>query len=243
MENEFNAKILDMLLFERRSGINSGVYGFTQRGMAYNSNKIEGSTLSAEQTDSLFQTKSFYSDDVVRAKDVEEASGHFAMFNRMLDTISSDLTEETIKQFHYNLKIGVFEDRANGYAVGEYKTRRNVIGSNSTCDVAYVEKNMRRLLRTYIEKPNKTLEDVARFHVEYECIHPFQDGNGRTGRMIIFRECLHNAITPFIIQDINKVKYIKALITASNTGNYRDLVSYFEEEQRDYYSQMRDVVL
>lgn len=242
-QKEFNRKLLQMFLFERKHSINSGVYALTQKEMAYNSNKIEGSKLSKEHTRSLFQTRSVYSEVTIRAKDVEEANGHFAMFNRMLDTINDALTEDLIKQFHFNLKIGVFEDRANGYAVGSYKTRRNFVGEISTCDVKYVERNMQRLLDTYNTLPVKTLHDLAKLHVEYECIHPFQDGNGRTGRVLLFRECLIHDIIPFIVQDINKELYIRTLNESATTGDYTNLVSYFEKEQTVYYDMVNEAVL
>lgn len=232
-----------MFLCEKRHKINSGVYAYTQKEIAYNSNKIEGSELSREHTQSLFQTHSVYSDDTIRAKDIEEANGHFAMFSRMLDTIDSPLTEDLVKQFHYNLKIGVFEDRANGYVVGDYKTRRNFVGNMSTCEVKCVEYNMQRLLSTYNELPNKILPTLAKLHVEYECIHPFQDGNGRTGRMLLFRECLIHDIIPFIVQDINKELYIRTLNEAATTGNYTNLVNYFEKEQVAYYTMVSEAIL
>ena len=127
--NEFLIFLLERLKIEREKFDRSGVYAFTQRLLAYNSNKIEGSTLTEEQTASLFDNGTLpKSDDYYRAKDVEEMNGHFLMFNKMLDTLDEPLTQELIKKFHYELKSGVFEDRANGYAIGDYKQRPNMIG-------------------------------------------------------------------------------------------------------------------
>lgn len=174
-----NAEFLDFLLerfqIERKRFDRSGVYAYTQRLLAYNSNKIEGSTLTEEQTASLFDTGTLpRSDDYYRAKDVEEMNGHFLMFNKMLDTLDDSLNEELIKQFHYELKSGVFEDRANGYAIGDYKKRPNMIGMYATAKPTEVEIEMEKLLCWYYEQ-KVNLSVLAEFHARYESIHPFQD--------------------------------------------------------------------
>ena len=134
-KNYFLDFLLDRFKIERERFDRSGVYAYTQRLLAYNSNKIEGSTLTEEQTASLFDNGTLpKSDDYYRAKDVEEMNGHFLMFNKMLDTLDMPLTQELIKKFHYELKSGVFEDRANGYAIGDYKHRPNMIGMYQTVD-------------------------------------------------------------------------------------------------------------
>ena len=182
--------LIDRFMIERKRFDRTGVYAYTQRSMAYNSNKIEGSTLTPEQTASLFDNGTLpKNDNFYRAKDVEEMNGHFLMFNYMLDTLNEDLTEELIKHFHYELKSGVFEDRANGYARGDYKERANMVGMYKTVLPKDVAEEMRQLLEWYISQ-EKNLNTLAEFHARYEIIHPFQDGNGRTGRMILFRECL-----------------------------------------------------
>ncbi|EDR46485.1 Fic family protein [Dorea formicigenerans] len=155
----------------------SGIYGFIQVLMAYNSNKIEGSTLTEEQTASLFDTGVLpKSEDYYRAKDVEEMNGHFLMFNKMLDTLDLELTEELIKDFHYELKSGIFEDRANGYAIGDYKKRPNMIGIYETVLPSQVSDEMSQLLAWY-NNQDISLEILAEFYARYESIHPFQDGN------------------------------------------------------------------
>lgn len=228
----FNQRLVNTFAYERANGIRSGIYGLTQREFAFNSNKIEGSRLTKEHTSSLFDTGSIYVDGEFRAKDVEEATGHFVMFNVMLDTLNSILSEDLIKLFHRSLKQGVFEDIANGYAIGDYKTRRNFVGSIDTALPSEVPERMSKLISQYLVC-EKSLKNLAIFHAEYEKIHPFQDGNGRTGRMILFRECLVNNITPFIVRDVNKAGYINALIKAQ-CGYVDDLVKYFSEEQLWY---------
>lgn len=228
----FNQRLVNTFAYERANGIRSGVYGLTQREFAFNSNKIEGSRLTKEHTSSLFNTGSIYVDGEFRAKDIEEATGHFAMFNVMLDTLNSILSEDLIKLFHRSLKQGVFEDIANGYAIGDYKTRRNFVGDIDTALPSEVPERMSKLLSQYWTC-EKSLKNLAIFHAEYEKIHPFQDGNGRTGRMILFRECLVNNITPFIVRDVNKARYINALIKAQN-GDTTTLLEYFSEEQSWY---------
>lgn len=237
MENYKNW-LIERFIIERKRFDRSGVYAYTQRAMAYNSNKIEGSTLTPEQTASLFdngtlpQNESFY-----RAKDVEEMNGHFLMFNYMLDTINEGLTEELIKRFHYELKSGVFEDRANGYAIGDYKKRPNMVGMYKTALPNEVVTEMSRLLEWY-SKQEKNLNTMAEFHARYEMIHPFQDGNGRTGRMILFRECLKNeGISPFIILDDNREMYIEGLREYREQQKIEKLVQLMNKEAEDYYQQ------
>lgn len=174
---EFIQFLLERFQIEWKRRDRSGIYGLTQRLLAYNSNKIEGSALTEEQTASLFDTGTLpKSDDYYRTKDVEEMNGHFLMFNKMLETIDQPLSQELIKQFHYELKSGVFEDRANGYAIGDYKKRPNIVGMYETVLPSKVPEEMGKLLSWYSSQ-DVTLEILAEFHVRYESIHPFQDGN------------------------------------------------------------------
>ncbi|MDE5778836.1 MAG: Fic family protein [Lachnospiraceae bacterium] len=238
MSNDIKNDFLDFLLerfkIEREKFDRSGVYAYTQRLLAYNSNKIEGSTLTEEQTASLFDNGTLpKSDDYYRAKDVEEMNGHFLMFNKMLDTLAEPLTRELIKQFHYELKSGVFEDRANGYAIGDYKQRPNMIGMYQTVRPENVENEMNLLLEWY-HSQNVNVSILAEFHVRYESIHPFQDGNGRTGRLILFRECLKNGILPVVIEDANRNEYLEALKEYREEEKLDKLVELFKNEQRFY---------
>lgn len=235
--SEFIQFLLERFRIEQNRRDRSGVYGFTQRLMAYNSNKIEGSTLTEEQTASLFDTGTLpKSDDYYRAKDVEEMNGHFLMFNKMLDTLDAPLSQELIKQFHYELKSGVFEDRANGYAIGDYKKRANMVGLYQTSLPSKVPEEMDKLLSWY-KSQNTTLETLAEFHVKYESIHPFQDGNGRTGRIILFRECLRHDISPLIIEDAHRPEYLESLKEYREHQTTTNLVSLFKKEQEYYWSQ------
>lgn len=234
---DFIRNLLERFKVEHTKRDRSGVYGFTQRLLAYNSNKIEGSTLTEEQTASLFDTGILpKTDDYYRAKDVEEMNGHFLMFNKMLDTLDAALDQQIIKSFHFELKSGVFEDRANGYAIGDYKKRPNMIGIHQTTLPSQVPDAMTELLNWY-HAQDVSLETLAEFHARYEIIHPFQDGNGRTGRIILFRECLRHDISPFIIEDANRPEYLEALKAYRQDGNTTALITLFQKEQEFYFNQ------
>lgn len=236
-EKNFTTELKKRLLIEFSRQDRSGVYGYTQRSMAYNSNKIEGSTLTERQTASLFDTGSFYPDsenDIFRAKDVEEMNGHFKMFNYMLKHLGEPLTEELIKGMHKALKEGVFEDQANGYAIGDWKKRRNMVGTITTALPEEVPEKINNLVDSYIKKRNVSIIDVAKFHAEFEKIHPFQDGNGRVGRMILLKQCLDANIIPVIIRDDNKLEYYRCLDKAQNKHDFSSLIDYFEKEQKHY---------
>lgn len=237
MENEvaFIQFLFERLQIECKKFDRSGVYAYTQRILAYNSNKIEGSTLTEEQTASLFDTGILpRTENYYRAKDVEETNGHFLMFNRMLDTINQPLSQELIKIFHYELKSGVFEDRANGYAIGDYKKRPNMIGMYQTVKPAAVSVEMEKLLGWYHEQAIDLMV-LATFHVRYESIHPFQDGNGRTGRLILFRECLRHGIVPPVIEDSNRYEYLEALRMYREKEEVEAMVDLLKKEQTFYY--------
>lgn len=238
MNGSANKKFLDFLMerfrIERGKFDRSGVYAYTQRLLAYNSNKMEGSTLTEEQTASLFDHGTLpKSDDYYRAKDVEEMNGHFLMFNKMLDTLDEVLSQEIIKQFHYELKSGVFEDRANGYAIGDYKKRPNMVGMYQTVRPENVAREISLLMEWY-HSQKVDISVLAEFHVRYESIHPFQDGNGRTGRLILFRECLKNNIVPVVIEDANRDEYFDALKEYREEKSLSKLICLFEKEQQFY---------
>lgn len=234
---DFIRNLLERFKIEHTKRDRSGVYGFTQRLLAYNSNKIEGSTLTEEQTASLFDTGILpKTDDYYRAKDVEEMNGHFLMFNKMLDTLDAALDQQIIRSFHFELKSGVFEDRANGYAIGDYKKRPNMIGIHQTTLPSQVPDAMTELLNWH-HAQDVSLETLAEFYARYEIIHPFQDGNGRTGRIILFRECLRHNISPFIIEDANRPEYLEALKAYRQNGTVTALTTLFQKEQEFYFNQ------
>ena len=238
-DKEFLDFLLERFKIERKKFDRSGVYAYTQRLLAYNSNKIEGSTLTEEQTASLFDNGTLpKSDDYYRAKDVEETNGHFLMFNKMLDTLDEPLTQELIKKFHYELKSGVFEDRANGYAIGGYKQRPNMIGMYQTVRPEDVAQEM-YLLMDWYDGQAINISVLAEFHARYESIHPFQDGNGRTGRLILFRECLKNGVVPVVIEDANRNEYLEALKEYREEKSLDKLITLFEKEQQFYFEKCK----
>ena len=233
----FKRWLIERFKIEKNKFDRSGVYAYTQRSMAYNSNKIEGSTLTPEQTASLFDNGTLpKSDDYYRAKDIEEMIGHFLMFNYMLGSLGFDLNEVIIKKLHYELKSGVFEDRANGYAIGDYKKRPNMVGMYKTTLPSEVSDEMKSLLEWYSAK-EKTIETLAEFHARYESIHPFQDGNGRTGRMILFRESLrYDALQPFIILDEDRNEYLESLKEFREENKVDKLIALIHLEANKFYS-------
>ena len=234
MATDLIKKLKERLFIEFNKRDHSGIYAVTSRELAYNSNKIEGSTLTENQTASLFDTGLLpVSDNVYRAKDIEEMNGHFLMFNHMLKTLDEDLSEKLIKKFHYELKSGVFEDKANGYNIGEYKARTKIAGTMQTSLPVNVSGDMKELLIWY-KNSEKNLRTIALFHLKYEKIHPFQDGNGRTGRVILFREALKNDIIPPIIHDENRVEYIEGIKEYSDTDSSEKLLELLMKEQNKY---------
>lgn len=240
-EKKITEELVQRLLIEHKKQDRSGIYGETQYEMAYHSNRIEGSTLTEKQTLSLFETGTLpASDEVYRAKDIEEATGHFLMFNEMLHTFQEELSHELIKRYHYRLKSGVFEDQANGYPIGEYKNRRNRVSDIQVALPQEVPEKMEELFDWYKSQKQPDLSTIAVFHARYENIHPFQDGNGRTGRMLLFKECLKNGIIPAIIRDEHKMEYYHALHAAQLEGAFKSLELFLRKESELYYKQLQE---
>lgn len=230
-----NTALKWVLTTEHKMKDRSGLYGYTQRAMAYNSNRIEGSTLTEDQTAALFEEGYLpATDEYYKSKDVEEMTGHFLMFNRMISCFGEPLSEEMIKQFHYELKAGVFEDRANGYAIGDYKKRTNTVGGLTVASPDAVGGEMKKLLEWYEVQDSVNLNTLAQLHARYELIHPFQDGNGRTGRIILYKECIEKDIMPFIIHNENRTEYAASLREAQTKGNCVKLADLFMREQEEY---------
>lgn len=241
---DFVYRLKQRLLIEKDRKDRSGVYGYTQRSMAYNSNRIEGSTLTERQTASLFETGTVSAepDILIRAKDIEELNGHFKMFNYTLKHFDEPLSEDIIKTMHKNLKEGVFEDIANGYAIGDYKRRANIVADITTALPKEVPERMQELLNDYHSKFIISLKDIAELHAKFENIHPFQDGNGRVGRMIIFKECLAHNFVPVIIRDENKPTYMKHLHDAQVKHDSSGLTDYFITEQKHYLEATKELI-
>ncbi len=245
IKEQYITELKRQLLYEMKNEKRNGIYGFIQRTMAYNSNRIEGSTLTEQQTASMFETGTISNegDVLIRTKDIEEMTGHFRMFNQVIQTLDQPLSIHLIKQMHYNLKTGVFEDMANGYPCGDFKNRRNFVSNITTSLPQDVPRDMTALLNTYLQIQTPTVRDLARLHADYENIHPFQDGNGRTGRMILFRESLKYNMIPIIIHDKNKIAYSHALNKAQTAGDLRKLTECLEHEQKAFFDETKDIIL
>ena len=244
------SKIKKALVTQKNIGLSGNLYHKTQIDFAYNTNHIEGSTITPDETASIYDTGTILtsSDKVIVLKDATETKNHFTLFKYMLDTIEDKLTEDMIKKYHFILKDGTLTDEEKEwFNVGEYKKRKNFVGNITTSLPSNVSNDMKSLLKWYDNIANKKIEDIIEFHVRFERIHPFQDGNGRVGRMIIFRECLYNNIMPFYIEDRNKEFYIRGLkkyqldnekeylidTCLNSQDNYEKLVNYFLDNDEE----------
>ena len=211
MQNR-NKLLLDILQEEKSSGYAGGIYHKTQIELTYNSNHIEGSSLTHEQTRYIFETNTIgVEDGSLNVDDVIETANHFRLVSLIIDNAKSVLTEEFIKKLHLLLKNGTSDSRKDWFAVGDYKKLPNEVGGMNTTLPEEVPEKMKELLDEYNAKEEKSLDDVLDFHVKFEKIHPFQDGNGLVGRLIMFKECLKYNIVPFIIEDDLKMFYYRGL--------------------------------
>ena len=240
-------EIKKALIEQKRMNLSGNLYHRTQLEFAYNSNHIEGSTITPDETASIYDTGTILADKdkVIVLKDATETKNHFTLFKYMLDTLDEKLSEEMIKKFHFILKNGTLtESEKEWFNVGEYKQKKNFVGNITTSLPKDVPSDMKKLLKWYDNLSNKTIEDIIEFHVRFEHIHPFGDGNGRVGRMIMFRECLYNDIIPFYIEDRNKSFYLRGIKKYQNNNekgylidtclnsqdNYKEMAKYFLEE-------------
>ena len=206
--------VLDVLREQKEMNLKGNLYHQTQITFAYNTNHIEGSTLTEEQTRCIFETNTilFESNTIAKVDDILETTNHFKLVDYMLDIADKKLTEKMIKEFHKILKEGTSDSKLEWFNVGEYKQRANTIGSGiKTTSPNNVEKEMSKLIDWYNSLKQVTIKEIIGFHYKFESIHPFQDGNGRVGRIIMFKECLKNNIIPFIIQDADKLFYYRGL--------------------------------
>lgn len=205
-------KLLEILKQQKESHLKGGIYHKIQVAFAYNSNHIEGSTLTEEQTRFIYETKTIgVQKQSVNVDDIIETINHFKCVDYVIDNALKPLTQKFIKKLHYILKSSTTDSQKVWFNVGEYKKLPNEIGGEQTCLPENVEQEMENLLRKYSSIKNKRLEDIVEFHQKFEKIHPFQDGNGRVGRLIMFKECLANNIVPFIIDDKYKTYYYRGL--------------------------------
>ena len=204
--------LLQILREQKATKMTGGIYHKVQIDLTYNSNHIEGSRLTHDQTRYIFETNTIgFENESVNVDDVIETSNHFRCIDMVIDQAGSALTEKFIKELHFVLKTGTSDSRKDWFAVGDYKKLPNEVGGNDTTLPENVAGEIRKLLADYNTLPFKMFEDIVAFHVAFERIHPFQDGNGRVGRLILFKECLKHNIVPFIIEDNLKLFYYRGL--------------------------------
>lgn len=233
--------LLIVLREQKEMRLKGGIYHRTQIDLTYNSNHIEGSRLTHEQTRYIFETNTFgFGKESIRIDDIIETTNHFRCIDLIIEKAEDRLSEGFIKELHATIKSGTSDSRKDWFGVGEYKRLPNEIGGIATTLPENVGKEMKILLKEYNIKKDKTLDDIIDFHQRFEAIHPFQDGNGRVGRLIMFKECLANGIVPFIITDEMKYFYYRGLqqwttiqeylrdtcLTAQD--NYKSLLDYFK---------------
>lgn len=213
--------LLTRLKLEKESKIPGGIYHKVQIELTYSSNRIEGSRLTHDQTRYIFETNTIgIQDKNLNVDDIVETANHFSCIDRMIESANNPLNESFFKQLHALLKSGTSDSRKTWFAVGDYKRFENEVGGMPTTIPADVSKEMKRLLKAYNQRKEKTLREIIAFHYDFEKIHPFQDGNGRIGRLIMFKECLRNGITPFIIDDDLKQFYYRGLKEWENEPGY-----------------------
>lgn len=233
--------LLKRLREEKEGKISGGIYHRTQIDLTYNSNHIEGSRLTHEQTRYIFETNTIgITDESINVDDIVETTNHFRCIDLIIDRAQDRLSEPLIKEIHRILKTGTSDSRKAWFRVGDYKQLPNEVGGNATCPPEEVHTRMKELLSAYNAKSSKSLEDIIDFHQQFEAIHPFQDGNGRVGRLVLFKECLANGIVPFIITEELKLFYYRGLrewghingyltdTCLSAQDNYKALLDYFK---------------
>ena len=205
--------VLDILREQKSMKLKGNLYHNTQITFAYNTNHIEGSKLTEDQTRYIYETNTLLAekDTITDLDDVIETANHFKLVDYMLEIADKKLTEKMIKEFHKILKEGTSDSRKDWLIVGDYKKLPNEVGGLKTTEPKNVERDMKKLLEWYESLKQKTINEIIEFHAKFEKIHPFQDGNGRVGRIIAFKECLKNNIVPFIILDKDKLFYYRGL--------------------------------
>ena len=235
--------LLIALREQKEARLSGGIYHRTQIDLTYNSNHIEGSRLTHDQTRYIFETNTIgFANENLRVDDIIETANHFRCIDMIIERAEQRLSEALIKELHSVLKAGTSDSRKEWFAVGEYKRLPNEVGGSETTPPEQVKREMRTLIQEYNALKNKRLDDIIDLHQRFEAIHPFQDGNGRVGRLIMFKECLANGIVPFIITDELKLFYYRGLqqwpqireylrdtcLTAQD--NYKALLDYFRIE-------------
>ena len=220
-ENNITA-LLAALREQKEMKLKGGIYHKTQIDLTYNSNHIEGSRLTHDQTRYIFETNTIgvTADETVKVDDIVETMNHFRCIDLIIDKAEEPLSEELVKTLHGILKTGTSDSRKDWFAVGDYKKLPNEVGGMETCEPERVHDSMLQLIESYNAKPQHAFEDILDYHVRFEKIHPFQDGNGRVGRLIMFKECLCSGIVPFIITDELKMFYYRGLREWGHVDGY-----------------------
>lgn len=233
--------LLDILQEEKKNKYAGGIYHKTQIELTYNSNHMEGSRLTYDQTRYIFETNTIgMENDVLNVDDVIETANHFRCVDLIIENAKAVLTEKFIKELHFILKNGTSDSRKDWFAVGDYKRMPNEVGGMNTALPEEVADKMKALLTAYNAKKQKTFEDILDFHVKFERIHPFQDGNGRVGRLILFKECLKYNIVPFIIEDDLKMFYYRGLKEWNREKGYlTDTCLTAQDRYKEYLTYFR----
>lgn len=235
--------LLEILQEEKANRYSGGIYHKTQIDLTYNSNHIEGSRLTHDQTRYIFETNTISAENgVLNVDDVIETANHFRCIDMVIDHAKDSLTEKFIKELHLVLKSGTSDSRKEWFAVGDYKKMPNEVGGMDTALPEEVADRMKELLTEYHAKEETTFEDILDFHVKFGRIHPFQDGNGRVGRLIMFKECLKYQIVPFMIEDKLKIFYYRGLKEWSHEKGYlTDTCLSAQEHYKAYLDYFRIV--
>lgn len=221
-KNKFSKNVLlKVLLQEKEMKLKGGIYHKTQIDFTYNSNHIEGSKLTEDQTRYIFETNTLgVNNETVNIDDIIETLNHFKCVDYIIENAENKLSESMIKKLHLMLKTATSDSKKDWFKVGDYKQKPNEVGGQETCSPQNVPAKMKKLIENYKEKQDKTFEDIIEFHQNFESIHPFQDGNGRVGRLIMFKECLANNIVPFIIDEQLKLFYYRGLKQWKHEKNF-----------------------
>lgn len=215
------SNLLEVLKAEKASKISGGIYHKIQVELTYNSNHIEGSKLTHNQTRYIYETNTIgFTDSTINVDDIVETANHFKCIDMVIDNAAKPLSETFIKRLHLTLKNGTSDSRKDWFAVGDYKKYPNEVGGKITTPPEEVHDKIKALISAYNKTDNKSFDDLISFHYEFERIHPFQDGNGRIGRLILFKECLKHNIVPFIIDENLKMFYYRGLSEWQNEKGY-----------------------
>lgn len=235
------ACLLEVLRLEKKGHISGGIYHKIQIELTYNSNHMEGSKLTHDQTRYIYETNTVGMEgQILNVDDIVETANHFRCIDMVIDEANYILTEKFVKELHRLLKNGTSDSRKDWFVVGDYKKLPNEVGGKETTLPENVAIEMKQLLRDYNNREHKTLDDILDFHVQFEKIHPFQDGNGRVGRLIMFKECLKNGIVPFIIEDDIKMFYYRGLSEwSSEKGYLRDTCLMAQDRFKQYMEYFR----